>query len=71
MNFEPPQPFLSDFFAFAEQKKSSHKVVSDVIEVGRDGVDSSSEVEVMGEVEIIYFRKCSCNIEFEVEISSE
>jgi len=42
-----------------------------MIEVGRDGIDSSSKVEVVRKIKIVDFGESSSDTEFEIEISPQ
>jgi len=45
--------------------------VADVVEMGRNGIDSASEVQVVWEVEVVYACERPGDAELEVKVSSE
>jgi hypothetical protein len=67
MNFEPLDTTFAESFSLTQQKHSSGKIITHVIQVRRHWVDPTSEIDVMGEVEVLYFGKGSGSIELEKE----
>ena len=63
MDFQPPQTLLANPLALPEEKQPSDKVIPDVVEMRRNGVNSAPEVKVVRKVEVVYFRECSSNVE--------
>ena len=51
MNLQPPQSSFSQRFRLSEHQQPSTHVVSDVGKIGRDRVGSTSEIEVVREIE--------------------
>lgn len=50
VNFKPSESWLTQWGSFSELKDTSGNVGAHVIEVGWDGVDSASEVQIVGEI---------------------
>jgi hypothetical protein len=65
VNFEPLQTTLSEFFAFSQHQQSSRKIIAHVIEMRRHGIDSSSEINIMREIEILDFAESTGRVELE------
>ena len=51
MDLQPPQPTFTQGLSFGEEKESTRKIVTDVIQVWWDRVCPTTEVHVVGEVE--------------------
>ena len=51
MDLEPSEPAFAERFCFCEFEEATGKVVADVIQMGREGVGTSTEIDVVGEVE--------------------
>ena len=71
MDLEPPDAFFPELLALSELKDSSREISSHMVEMRRDGVNSSSEVEVLGEVQRIDIFEVGGDVELEQEIASE
>lgn len=51
MNFEPAESSLAEGFGYGEFEEATREVIADMVQVGRDGVRTAAEVEVVGEVD--------------------
>ncbi len=51
VNFEPPQTCLSKRPRFTEFQQSTAKIITDVVQMWRDGVCTTSEVKIMGHID--------------------
>ena len=60
VNFEPPEAIFSEAFAFRESQNASVKVGSHMVQMRADRVDATSEVAVMGEVELVAVARIFC-----------
>ena len=65
VNFKPLNTTFTKSFALTQQQQSSGKIITHVIQVRRHRVDSASEIDVMGKIEILDFGEGSRSIELE------
>ena len=64
MNFEPSEPMRANPKSFPKEKQPSDKIISDMIEVGRNGVYSTPEVKVVRKIKVVYFSEIPSNAQF-------
>lgn len=53
MDLQPPQTTLTKGLGLGEEEEPTRKIVTDVVQVWRDGVCSATEVHVVREVELV------------------
>ena len=53
MDLQPPQATFTEGLSLGEEKESTRKIVTNVVQVRWDRVCSTTEVHVVGEVELI------------------
>lgn len=53
MDFHPPKPALTKRFCFAENKQPTGEIITDMIQVRRDRVSTTSEVNIVGQIECV------------------
>jgi len=53
VDFEPPQTALAERFCFRKLQKTATEVITNVIEMRRDGISTSTEIEIVREVDFI------------------
>jgi hypothetical protein len=71
VDLEPPHSRLAQSLPLAEEEQPPRKIIADVIEMGRDGVDSPPKVEVMWEVEVVQLAEGLSNVELQEEVTPQ
>lgn len=53
MDLEPLETLFAEGFAFGEDQKTTREIISEMIQVGRNRVGATAEIDVVGKVELL------------------
>lgn len=70
MDLEPLQPILSKFSPIRKEQQPSREIITDMIHVWWNRVDSASEIEVVRKEEPVQILVRSGKVQFEVKHAS-